>query len=213
MNNDRISGYLNEYEEIILTDKIKNISKYTKKFIILKDKVEQMKETDWFTDNMKNNLPFILNKYITKIKDLFGEIYFQSGSKIFKDDDYLDSLLNYNVKHINHAYDVFLKYNFKPKNMKYGYREKFESLTTGYSITDVVIGYKYKNIKLFKHLSEKKIKEITKDVETTKNNFNSINSKIIYVADFEYETEDIIKETAEYVELKIARLVDTKPLR
>lgn len=76
----------NEFEEIISTDKIKEIWKYTNKLIFHLDEWEKIIYSE----------PKYWKTQIKKIKKLFSQvpisIYIQKGTKIFKDDKKLKEL-------------------------------------------------------------------------------------------------------------------------
>lgn len=196
--------YLKEFEEVIKTNKIQNINKYTNKFIIIKDKVERLKDSGWFnTDggflkNGRSTLPDFFKTYIPKINKLFGDVWVQDKFSIKKDNEWVDSIINYPVKKIHHAYGLYYR-GYKPSKQKYGglidcvlpddERNK--------EIEDLVIGYEYENLFLSKRKLEYKYKE----------NFQT------YIFDFTYEQQDIIKENDYEVNITKGYLKNIKPIR
>lgn len=187
---------LEEFEEVILTNEIKNINQYVNKFIIIKSKVERLKTSGWFDNeggyfnSDRINLPDFLKKKLPKIKELFGDIYIQDGTKIIKDDDWLDSILNYPIKQINHGYCLYWRGYKKNPHYKYGIVDDVKPLDIkNKSMDKLVIGWDYDNLHLYKS-------NIFKNLPNARKKHN------LYLFDFEYELEDVISETDETVYVK-----------
>jgi hypothetical protein len=196
---ERIPIRLEEFEEVILSDKIKNINQYVKKFIIIKSRVERMKNSGWFDsdggyfeDEGSNRitLPEFLKKNIEKIKELFGDIYIQDDIKIIKDDQWLDNIINHPIKQINHGYCLYWRGYKKSPNFNRGVIDDVQPFDKrNKKIDKLVIGWDYENIYLSKNNN-------FKNLPKARNNYN------LYLFDFEYEPEDIIRETNDDVYIK-----------
>ena len=111
-NDDRTHFYHEEWEEQIQTNKIKNAKKYIIKIILIKSRIEKMKDSSWFENHFSENgrkekwmnLPDILKDIIDKYKI---EFWVQDGSIIKKDDDYINSIINYKVRNIYHGFTLY----------------------------------------------------------------------------------------------------------
>ncbi len=199
VNGERTPIRLEEFEEVILSNQIKNIDQYVKKFIIIKSRVERMKNTGWFDsdggyfedeDLKRITLPDFLKKNLTKIKELFGDIYIQDGVKIIKDDKWLDSIINHPIKQINHGYCIYWRGYKKNPQFKYGIVDDIQPLDIKNKIIDqLVIGWDYDNLHLYKS-------NIFENLPKARNNYD------LYLFDFEYETKDIINETDDIIYVK-----------
>lgn len=190
-----------EDEEQIQTNKIENVFDYIDKIILLKSRVDNLLDSGWFTTDGGNfggkrmNLPTLL-KYIIKLLKRKGfELYVQEGKEIKKDDKYIDSILNYSIKKINHGYAYYFRGSEEVYDEKWKlniYREKIYPLDNrNKEIKDLVIGYDYDDL----WLSKEYLKPTDK-----KEDFD------LYVFDFKYELEDIISETDKEVHVKTAYL-------
>ena len=111
---------LDEWEEQVKTKKIKNAFKYIKKVIIIKNKmdralkgfdfldVEEQKPGYWFTTDAKGDMR--MQFFIKWLKEHSpAPIYIQDGSKVYQDDEYIDSLINQHVYKIDYAYAVYYR--------------------------------------------------------------------------------------------------------
>lgn len=218
------AGYLEEWEEVIKTHKISDINKYTKKFIILKDNVERLKNSGWFDSDgglfikegsvalsdfktTRATLPDIFKEYIPKIKKLFGDnIYVQESTVIKKDDKWIDSIINYTIKQVNHGYALYYRKHreeFKfNTNILVDYVEPINKKNK--ELDKFVIGYDYEDL----YLEKNSIWLIKTEYEKYKQD----DKNKLYEFDYEYDKNDIISEYENIVHVKIAKLDDTKPL-
>lgn len=184
-------------QETHIDEPIKNLSKYLTKIILIKNKIEDLKNNDWFTTigvrpiNNFKNAPDIINYIYKKYKNIF---YIQDGSTIFKDQNYVQNLYNY-IK------TVFVGYTFYYRGydkIDYYLKEKAIPVDSyNKNINELVIGYNYYNLRLFK------------DKDYAMNKFKSIfnlnNKKLftqndykLYVFEFKYIPADIKKDSKEY---------------
>jgi len=188
---------LQEFEEQIKTNKIPNIRKYTNKFIINKERVEHLKHCGWFDsdgghfNHSRINLPSFFKEYIPKIKEIFGEIYVQDGIKIEKNDAWIDSIINYKIKIINHGYCLYWRGYKKSNNIKnIGLVDNIIPLDNrNGEIEKLVIGYDYDNLYLSKNNNFINLPAARDDYD-------------LYIFDFEYENEDILYEDNGNVHIK-----------
>lgn len=200
-----------EWEEQIQTNEIKNIDRYVKKLIIIKSNVERLKDSGWFDTDGGNfrgqrmTFPEYFRTYLPKVK---FPIYVQEGAVIKKDDEWIDSIKNYELKIINHAYALAYKGCRRVKDEYYCVdhvnfvddKNKIE-LKRGDSL---VIGYKYNDLYLSKDLDKikKQMLELDYELEDTEE-FRGMELRIL---DFIYESEDVIKESNEFVYVNKAKL-------
>jgi len=193
--------WFHENEELIKTQKIKNISKYTKKFIIIKSKIERLKDSGWFDSDggyyngVRLTIPEFLKKFIPKIKELFGEIYVQDGFKIIKDDEWINSIINYPIKKINHGYCLYWRGYKKDKSSKYsGMIEDNQPLNIKNKELDkLVVGWNYDDMYLSKNNDFDKLPKEREDYD-------------LFIFDFEYDTDDIIDDDENDVHIKTGYL-------
>jgi hypothetical protein len=203
------SGYLSEFEEVIKTEKIENISKYVKKIIVIKNNVERLKKSGWFSSDGGNlngiytNIPLFLRNNIDKIKELYGDIWIQDGIQIKKDDEWLNSILKYKIRNINHGYALYWRGMKKKNNSKYTYYidDVIPLYYRNNNIEELIIGYKYKDLYLSKN---KNFKNIT----------DKIDKYELYLFDFTYNDSpnNIIGDSEEFIHLKEAKLYNIKPI-
>ena len=188
----RKTVHFDEREELIKTKKLNNISKYITKLIIIKRRVERLKDSGWFDSdggNYKGQRMTIPEYFKKFIKDCKLPIYVQDGTKIIKDDKWVESIINYPIKQINHGYIFYRKEDRPHPKLKYGWQEIFVSLDKiNNEMSDIVVGYEYENLYLFK------------DIEQI------IPLKGQYTFDYEYELEDIIEENNKYIKVSKAKL-------
>lgn len=202
---ERNKKQLIEYEEVILTNEISNINKYVNKFIIIKEKVEYLKNSGWFDSDggylnkERETIPNFFKTQIPKIKELFGGIWVQDGFIIKKDDEWINSIINFPIKKINHGYALYFR-GYKPTGKRYGgYIDYVTPINDkNNEIDDFVIGYEYDNLYLNKI---KKFPSLPKKQDYK-----------LYIFDFEYELEDIIKQVDNEVYVKKAKLNNIRPL-
>ena len=107
-----------EEEQQIQTRSIDNVWKYVKCVVLIKEKVEKLKNspidnepTDWFTTIGGNggNLPTIIKDFKKKLDDKGIPFYTQNGSVIEKDSIYIDSVINYQLKQIDEKWIIAYK--------------------------------------------------------------------------------------------------------
>ena len=186
----RKTVHFDEREELIVTQKLDNISKFINKLIINKRRVDNLKDSGWFDSdggNYKGNrmtIPEYFKKFIENCK---LPVYVQDGTQIKKDDKWIESIINYPIKQINHGY-IFYNKEYRPHpKFKRAIKEYFVPLDKmNNELDDIVIGYDYKDLYLSK--------------QTNKLNRGE------YVFDFEYELDDIIEENNKYIRVSKAKL-------
>ena len=140
--------YFDEFEEIVLTQKISNAFDYIKEVVLIKSKVEKLKRningdvSDWFTNigGYGGNLPSLIKQIQDKLKKKYNKgIYIQDKTKIIKDDEYLNSIINYKLKKINTKIIIAYRGHVKASR-KYSYKDYLVD-TNGNILTDnLVIG-------------------------------------------------------------------------
>lgn len=131
---------------------IHNAFDYIDKIILIKDRIEELKRSfrgshspsDWFTTTNKynrefNNIPDII-RYVKEHSPC--DIYVQSGTKIEKDDEYVRSLIDYELVKVVFKYDIWYRGFFKSDRIKYGSVDTFIT-STGDKIKNIVIGKDY----------------------------------------------------------------------
>jgi len=183
-----------EEEEQIQTNKIKNVSKYITKLIIMKDKIDRLLNSGWFNtdggyfNQERKNIPELL-KEILKLNKY--PVFVQDGKKIKKDNKYIQSILNHPIKKIYHGYAIYYKENEPIKKFKYGTTEVYKPLyEKNPIIRNLVIGYDYNNLYLLKNVPDIK------------------NFKNVRIFDFKYELKNIIDENEIYLHVKEAYLTN-----
>jgi hypothetical protein len=184
--------YLHEREELV-KGTINNLDNYVTKLIINKSIIEKNKYsngelTDFFTDAMKHNIPYIV-KYALDNSPF--PIYVQEGSKIYKDDEYLKSVANFNLKKVEFVYDVWYKGYLPHEKIKFAIKDYLYD-NKGKLHSDWVIGQIFPG----DYVTNKKI---------IKNNYNE---KIIKGQKFEPYFMKFRKLDSGQL-----KLVDAKPLR
>ena len=187
----RKTVHFDEREELIKTKKLNNISKYITKLIIIKRRVEYLKDSGWFDSDGGNykgkkiTIPEYFKKFIKNSK---LPVYVQEGITIKKDDEWVENIINYPIKQINHGYIFYRKEDRTHPKFKYGLKEYFVPLDKFNSdLTDIVVGYKYDDLTLYK------------------NEFKKL-SKGQYTFDYEYELEDIVENNIKYIKVSKAKL-------
>lgn len=106
--------HFDESEEQVQTQTIKPALPYIKKVILIKKRIESLLKP--FHDTTSNYATSIgtrngnIRDIISKIKEAVEksglELYVQKGTKIEKDDDYIESLLNYPIKYVEEKYAI-----------------------------------------------------------------------------------------------------------
>lgn len=201
--------FYDEQEEQIATNRIKNAKKYINKVILIKSRVERLKNSRWFTSDGGNfkgkyiTFPELLSKVVDKLKKHNIQLFVQHGSLIKKDDNYIKSLINYNIKKINHGYAYYARGNRKVFDKRFNlntYKEIVKPIDDrNDEIEKLVIGRTYYNIWVYKNKQE------------------DINIKLpdgfkLYEFDLQYENEDIIKENNNEILIKKGYLRDINPI-
>lgn len=205
---ERIPFYHQEWEEQIQTQVIKNVKKYIVKIILMKQKIESLKdisswfENHFFTRNKKKNwisLPNILKDIIYKYNI---DLWVQDGSVIKKDDDYVNSIINYDNRTVYHGFALYWR-TFIKKGTGYGYTDLIMPLDENNKIIDdLVVGYLYNNIWVKNHIDDIDKKTITNRPK----NFSG--DVTLYIFDFEYSKQDIIKTNNDLILLKECKLTN-----
>lgn len=198
--------FTEEDEEQIQTNKIENVFEYIDKVILLKSRVNNLLDSGWFTTdgghfgNTRMNLPQILKFVIKVIKKKGLELYVQDGKEIKKDNAYIESILNYPIKQINHGYAYYFRGSVEEYNVKWKINTHIEKTypldSRNKEIEELVIGHDYNNL----WISKDKLKPNDK-----MDNFK------LYIFDFKYELENIVSETENEVLVKTAHLSNISP--
>lgn len=107
-----------EEEEQIKTNEIKNVSKYITKIILIKNRLEYLKDSGWFgsrggfTKNGRNNIPNLLKEIVEKSP---YDLWIQDGEKIYKDDDYINNIINMPIEIEYIGYALYKKEKLREK--------------------------------------------------------------------------------------------------
>lgn len=195
--------YYNEWEEQIQTDEIKNVSKYIIKIILIKNRIENLKDSAWFEKHFNSeykykNLPELLKNIIVKYKIDF---WVQDGSIIKKDDDYINSIINYELREKYHGYALY--YRGLKKRKDRGYDETTIALDErNNDIKNLVVGYTYDDIW---------IKNDTKYININKPP-SELENVTLNIFDFEYSKNDIIKYDGDFILINNGKLCDIIPI-
>lgn len=193
--------FTEEHEEQIKTQKISNISTYIKRVILIKKRVENLKKSGWFNSDGGNfngqdrNIPELLKEVIEKLKKMGFELYVQEGTVIKKDDNYIDSLMNYQIKKIHHGFTCYLRGFIEGERRGYKVMiDKTIPCDKRNSEIEIVVGYDFDNIWLSKdkNINVKSI-EIPEDFK-------------LFMFDFVYDLNDVIEENEKEVHVKKGRL-------
>jgi len=138
------NGHFDEWEE--MTNPIKNISRYVTKLIINKNKIENLKKSVRFENNLSDyfttkgtingTIPSMM-KYI--IDNSPYPVYVQDGSVIKKDDVYIQSLINFELKKVEFRYELVYRGYVYIKNKK-GSRDSVLYSNGEHVIGDLVVG-------------------------------------------------------------------------
>lgn len=150
-----------EEEEQIKTNEIIDVDKYITKIIIMKHKMERMKDTGWFKsgggfyNKGRQNIPNLLKEIVNKSK---YDIWIQDGEKIYKDDEYINSLIDYNIEMDYYGYAI---YTIDKRDVEFeigGKKQSFKRYVEYYTPADdrneilttdnLVYGYEYPNLYL-----------------------------------------------------------------
>lgn len=187
----RKTVHFDEREELIKTKKLNNVSKYINKLIIIKSRVERLKNSGWFDSDGGNykgqrmTIPEYFKKFIVNCK---LPVYVQEGSIIKKDDEWINSIVNYPIKQINHGYIFYEKVDRPHPKFKHAIKEYYIPLDKfNNELSDIVVGYEYKDLYLYKN----KIRKLKRDD---------------YIFDFVFELEDIVEENNKYIRVREAKL-------
>lgn len=202
--------YFDESEEQIQTNKISDVFKYVNKIILIKKRVEALKNSGWFnTDGgvvrgriERYSLPKILKEIVTLINKKGFDLYVQEGSVIKKDSEYINSILNYPIEKIHHGYIYYTKEEKEEPVYSKNLNKNLNVVKTIYHPIDVknetikgdvVVGYKYNNLWLIKDRIQPE-------------------NDILFEFDYVYQPENIIKQDEEYFLVKQAKLnmIDAK---
>ena len=129
---------------------IKNAFNFIDKIIIIKNNIESLRKnfrditpSDYFTtigiNSEFKNLPNMI-KYIVDNSPV--EVYVQDGSVIKKDDEYLNSLINYELHDVTFKYDVWYRGSFKHPKFRFGVNDTIID-SDGNRYENFVIGEEY----------------------------------------------------------------------
>lgn len=152
---------LDEWEEQVKTKEIKNASKYITKVIIIKNKmdkalkgwdfldIEEQKPGYWFTSDAKGDMK--MQSFLKWLKDNSpAPIYIQDGSKVYQDDEYINSLINEPVYKIDYGYAFYYRGRTEMINNDI-FTQKDALFPTNHKNKDIispVVGYKYEDLYL-----------------------------------------------------------------
>jgi len=195
--------FTEESEEQIKTNKIKNAISYIKKVIIISERINNLLDSGWFESDggyFKSNritLPELLKIIINKLNEKGLEVWVQKGHIIKKDDEYINFILNKDIKQVNHGYAYYLRGYVKGE--KHGMNVHLDKVlpvdNKNNELDNLVIGYDYDNLYLLKDKNNINIDkiEIPKDFK-------------LYLFDFTYELNDVIEETDDNIYLRTSKL-------
>lgn len=204
-------------KEVHINEPINNLSKYLTKIILIKNKVEYLKNNNWFSTigirpiSGFKNAPEIIRFIYKKYRNIF---YIQDESNIEKINyKYILDLFNY-IRTIFTGYAFYYRGyekiydNPNFKNLS-SYKERVIPLDNyNTNIDKLVIGYDYNNLRLFKNKKYSLIKSLKLD---------KINQKFqnydLYCFQFTYIPQDIIKNDDKMVIIKQGYLEDADPVR
>lgn len=198
-----------EREEQVKTREIKNAFKYIKKIILIKKRVEYLKnESSWFTSDGgyfksdRTPMQLILKSIYELIKEKGFDLYIQDGTVIKKEDDYILSLINSPIVKIPNAYGYYYRGHEKMDDKEFGhYKEVTIPLDSrNEEIKELVIGWDYQNIWLLKNKPNSEPKE---KIDFDKKKYVDMK---LYIFDFIYENQDILKEDGDYVLIDSGKL-------
>ncbi|MFW6243390.1 MAG: hypothetical protein ACOC2W_04455 [bacterium] len=198
-------SFYEEKEEVIKTNEIKNVMQYVNRFILNKNRLESLKESGWFSSDGGNfmgkrkTIPELLGVIWEKIKEYGKELYIQDGHKIYKDDNYIMDIINYDIEQINHGYALYLR-GYDKELIKGKYESLIDVLIPidkrNDKIRKFVIGYEYENLWL------------SKDNRLDYSDIEVPEKFKLYLCDFIYNNEDVIREDSNFIYLKKAKLHD-----
>jgi hypothetical protein len=204
--------YFDEKEEQIQTNEIKNIKKYINKIIINKKRLEYLKDSGWFnTDGGfvvgkgKISFPEIFKELINLIDEngLRDKLYVQTDSTIKKDDEYIQSVLDYSILKIHHGYCYYIRGFIEGIHPKFGMKVLQDDILPvddrNKKIETLVIGHDYEYMWLHK-------KSYPVDVELPE-------GYSLYEFDFKYKLEDVISEDNNFIYLKTTILRHIKKIK
>lgn len=167
-----------EWEEIVKTNKkglITDIDKYVTKLIIIKGKIDKLMKvqpgsrgdtpSDYFTTASTPNgtMPEMF-KYVVENSPF--DIYVQEGSVIKKDDEYIQSILNYDLHKVEFKYDIWYRGNVKHPKSLFGMADGLVD-SEGNIHTNWAVGDTYKKIEL-KDKKELDINQEPKEIKGDK---------------------------------------------
>lgn len=146
--------YFQEYEERVLTQKISNAFIYINKIILIKENIKRLEKdyrdnadvSNWFSENNGKNIPFFIKNIYDKCKEKGFDLYVQDGSIIKKDDDYINSLINYPLVKKEYLYVSVLRGYEKiiPKGEKHGHYLDVMFDNNGNRLENFYIGQEFK---------------------------------------------------------------------
>lgn len=177
---------------------IKDVFKYVNKIIIIKSNIESLRKnfrdiipSDYFTTagihSEFKNIPTMI-KYIVDNSPV--EVYVQDGSVIRKDDEYLNSLINYELHDVTFKYDVWYRGNFKHPKLRFGRKDTLID-SDGNRYEDFVIGEEYPPSLNLKSKENLNINEYPEFKEIEGNECKAYVVKFREISNGNYYLEDI----------------------
>lgn len=196
-------SFTEEKEEVIKTNEIKNVMQYVNRFIIDKNRLERLKDSGWFSTDggyfreERKTIPELLKTIWDKIKSYGKELWVQDGYKIYKDDNYIQGIIDHDIEKIYHGYTLYLR-GYDVKLIMGKYKSLIDVLypidKRNEKITKFVIGYEYDNLWL------------SEDKDLDYSGVDVPEDFKLYLCDFTYNKEDVIKQDQNTVLLKKAKL-------
>ena len=162
-----------EWEEIVKTTEIKNAFSYIKKVILIKKNIESLKHsvfdddivTDWFTTigTRNGNMSTIIKNIKEKLEQKYNQtLYVQDGSEIKEDNEYIDSIINYDLVQIETK--NFIAYRGKiPLSRQYSYEDVLVDIDGNILMSPLVIGGKIEIPNNIQYISDN---EVIKNIES-----------------------------------------------
>lgn len=197
-----------EEEEQINTQQIDNIDKYITKIILVKDRMEHMKDTGWFKSRGgfygkgKENIPNLLKNIVDKSS---YQLWIQDGVKLYKDDNYIDSIINTLIELEIFGYALYRQKDIREKVVRDDVEQNYSINREQYTplddrnkpfIVDAIgIGVKHKDL----YLTTKKPSQ--KDYD---------NGVCLLIFEIE-NNDDIISVDNGIIHVKVAKLENKRP--
>lgn len=162
------AGYLKEFEEQVQTSLIKNAFSYIDKVVLIKEKVERLRYTAWGDGTLSDylttvgafngSMPQMISKIVEELKSRNKVLYVQDGTAIKRDNEYIDSLINFPLKEIETKFIIAYRGGIKTKKDSFGSKDVIVDLDGNILQDHFVIGHtidlKGKNTISFKDRKE-----------------------------------------------------------